>query len=197
MHLVIDKSIGCVHLTACMSIGTFERIFALECCAASCIANIAMYASGHFGSSQSRKEAKFSRVDFASVVRGHVYACVLRLCHIVLGYWKTVRLRCDLDVAVDCLGGNGGGTKARVDARCFACTLVFYTVVLDTCKIAIGSVARSACANAERRISDLLVDLEDQTAICIDPEASCCRSESKGCINTRSNMHGEELPKSG
>jgi hypothetical protein len=54
-----------------------------------------------------------------------------------MGYGKTIRLRCDLDIAIDCLGGDGRSTEARVDARCFACALVFYAVVLQTCEIAV------------------------------------------------------------
>jgi hypothetical protein len=115
VYFVINKAIGCVHLAACMSVRTLERIFAFEGSAATSVANIAVHTSWDFRSSQTRKEAKLSWIDFTSVVCGHVYSRILRFRDIVVGYWQTVGFCCDLDIAIDCFGRDGGCAQAGVD----------------------------------------------------------------------------------
>jgi hypothetical protein len=116
VYFVLDEAIGGVHLAGSVSVRALERIFALDGCTASNIANIPMYSRWYLRGSQTCEEAELSWTNLAAVISGHVDGRVLGLCDIVMRYWVAVRFYGDLDIAVDVLSSDYRCTKAGINA---------------------------------------------------------------------------------
>lgn len=84
MYGVVNESIGRVHFTPRLTIGTFEGVLALESCAASRVTDVAMYASGQQIRPYASKPAKLTGVNLPGNISSHVDGRITVLRHIVL-----------------------------------------------------------------------------------------------------------------
>jgi hypothetical protein len=146
MYFVLNEPIRTVHFAAGLPVWTLECVLALDSCTASDIANGAVHASRYFRSLQPREKAKFTGINRASIVRRHVNCRLLWLRNVIMSDWQTIRLNCDLHIAVDVLGSYRGRAQTGVDTGGFASTLILDAFVVEAGEIAIRSTRTLAGA---------------------------------------------------
>lgn len=102
MYLIVNETIRSVHLASSLPVGASECILALKRGAADRVADIPVHTGRCVLLVQACKPSKLTGINLAGDVGSHVNSRVICLGYIVVSYWQSAGLGCDLDVfAVD------------------------------------------------------------------------------------------------
>jgi len=141
VYLVVNESVGRVHLASGLAARAFESVFAFERFAAAGTSHVTVHACWELRCPQPCEPSQLSRINLTCNIRRHVYGRLILFGHKVLSDWylAAAGLDSDFDVSIDRLASDRGRAEARVDSRCLARSLIFDTVILQTCDVTVGS----------------------------------------------------------